>query len=218
MSRPPRLALWALRLSRHGGYRDEIEDDLRDLFERRATASGVAYARRRYWRDVLSFYRPHPRLRRTHASPIHQGAGTMAAFVFDLQHVLQSIRRRPGFFVVAALTLAIGFAAHFAAFGIVDRLLLSPPPYVASADRVFRMHIDRADVSGGRFTWFQTPYLAYQNLRQHARRIPRDGRVSHQPRERRDRRRRAHDRDGLRRRALLSAPRRIAAARPRVHR
>ena len=93
----------------------------------------------------------------------------MAAFVFDLQDVLQSIRRRPGFFVVATLTLAVGFAAHFAAFGIVDRLLLSPPSHVASANRVFRMHIDRADVSGGRFTWFQTPYLAYQNLRQHAR-------------------------------------------------
>jgi predicted permease len=166
--RPPRLALWLLRRSRHGGHRDEIEADLRDLFERRASASGLSYARRRFWRDVLSFYGPRPRLHRPHDSTRHQGA-PMAAFAFDLQHVLHAIRRRPGFFGVAALTLGIGFAAHFAAFRVVDRLLLSPPPHVASADRVFRLHIDRADVSGGRFTWFQTPYLAYQNLRQHAR-------------------------------------------------
>jgi predicted permease len=169
VSRPPRLALWLLRLSRHGGRGEEIELDLGELFERRAAASGIAYARRRYWRDVLSFYGPRPRLRGAHASTSHQGAGPMSAFAFDLHQVLHAVRRRPGFFAVAALTLGVGFAAHFAAFAIVDRLVLSLPAHVASGERVFRLHIDRADVSGGRFTWFQTPYLAYQNLRQHAR-------------------------------------------------
>jgi hypothetical protein len=38
VSRPPRLALWLLRLSRHGGRGEEIELDLGELFERRAAA------------------------------------------------------------------------------------------------------------------------------------------------------------------------------------
>ena len=169
MTGPPRLAVWLLRLSAHGGHLDEIEGDLRDLYERRAAVSGVVYASRRYWRDVISFYGPRPRLRRTSMAGRPQGAGSMSAFAFDLRHVMQAIARRPAFFVVAALTLGVGFAAHFTAFAIVDRLLLAPPPHVADASRVFRLHIDRADVSGGRFTWFQTPYLAYQNLRRDAR-------------------------------------------------
>jgi hypothetical protein len=48
----------------------------------------------------------------------------MSAFAFDLHQVLHAVRRRPGFFAVAALTLGVGFAAHFAAFAIVDRLVL----------------------------------------------------------------------------------------------
>jgi putative ABC transport system permease protein len=93
----------------------------------------------------------------------------MSAFWFDVQHVMQAVRRRPAFFIVATLTLVTGFAAHFAAFGIVDRLLLSPPAHVRDADRVFRLHVDRADIGGGRFTWYQTPYRAYQDLREQTR-------------------------------------------------
>jgi putative ABC transport system permease protein len=90
----------------------------------------------------------------------------MAALWFDLRQVLRAIRRQPVFFTVAALTLGVGFAAHFAAFGIVDRLLLSSPAHVQSADRVFRLHVERADIGGGRFLWWQTPYKAYQDLRE----------------------------------------------------
>ena len=118
----------------------------------------------------------------------------MAAFWFDLRQVLRSVRRQPAFFAVAALTLGVGFAAHFAAFGIVDRLLLSPPPHVEAADRVFRLHIERADIGGGRFLWWQTPYKAYQELREHDAVVQRDGCVSRHARQPRHRRGRPHGR------------------------
>jgi predicted permease len=162
---PPRLARALLRVRRSDRL-DEIIADLDHLFERRAAARGAAYARRRYWRDVLSLLTParpergsSPRDRRERTPP-------MSAFVFDLRQVARAVRRQPGFFAVASLTLAIGCAAHLSAFTLLDRILLSGPPHVASPADVFRLHVDRADRQGvGRFVWFQTPYRSYADFR-----------------------------------------------------
>ena len=58
-----------------------------------------------------------------------EGRGTFAApppaLWFDIRQAVRSMRRMPAFFMLAAVTLAVGFTAHFAAFGIVDRLLLA---------------------------------------------------------------------------------------------
>jgi predicted permease len=94
---------------------------------------------------------------------------SMTSICVDLRAVWQTARRRPAYFVVAALTLGVGYGAHFAAFGLIDRLLLSPPAHVTAADRVFRLHVDRADVGGSRFLWFQTPHTAYLEFRERAR-------------------------------------------------
>ena len=90
----------------------------------------------------------------------------MSAFVFDIRQAVRAVRRHPGFFAVASLTLAVGCAAHLSAFTLLDRILLSGPPHVAAADAVLRLHVDRADRQGvGRFTWFQTPYRSYADFR-----------------------------------------------------
>ena len=88
----------------------------------------------------------------------------MAALSFEVRQLFRSVGRQPGFFTVAALTLAVGFAAHLSAFTLVDRMLLAPPAGVQQPDRVFRLHIDR-EYRGGRFLWFQTPWQIYQGLR-----------------------------------------------------
>ena len=67
----------------------------------------------------------------------------MAALGFEVRQLFRAVRRQPGFFTVAALTLAVGFAAHLSAFTLVDRMLLAPPAGVQQPDRVFRLHIDR---------------------------------------------------------------------------
>jgi predicted permease len=90
----------------------------------------------------------------------------MSTFGFNLRQAIRAVRREPAFFAIATLTLAIGCAAHLSAFTLLDRLLLSGPPHVADADRVFRLHVDRADRLGvGRFLWFQTPFRSYQDFR-----------------------------------------------------
>jgi predicted permease len=164
VSRPPALARALLRLV-SAARRDEIQADLDDLFARRHLAHGVRYARRRYWRDVLSFLPVERRQSGIDRTP-REGATPMSAFVFDVRQVSRAVRRRPGFFAVASLTLAIGCAAHLSAFVILDRILLSGPAHVADADQVFRLHVDRADRLGsGRFIWFQTPYRSYADFR-----------------------------------------------------
>ena len=167
MTRPPILASLLFRLRRHAGRRDELAADLADLFERRTASHGVGYARRRYWKDVLSFFVPGRSAGLVYSQPprISQRSSAMAALAFDLRQLFRAVSRQPGFFTVAALTLAVGFAAHLSAFTLVDRMLLAPPAGVHESARVFRLHIDR-EYRGSRFLWFQTPWQIYQGLRQ----------------------------------------------------
>ena len=57
----------------------------------------------------------------------------------DLRYALRRWRRRPGFAVVATLTLALGIAAATATFSVVDGVLLRPLPW-GDADRLVYVH------------------------------------------------------------------------------
>ena len=58
----------------------------------------------------------------------------------DVRHAFRSLRRAPGFALVAILTLGLGLGANAAIFGVLDAALLRPLPYPES-DRIVTLHI-----------------------------------------------------------------------------
>ncbi len=54
----------------------------------------------------------------------------------DLGLALRRLRRAPGLAAAVVLTLALGLGANATMYGVVDRLLLSPPQHLADPDRL----------------------------------------------------------------------------------
>lgn len=54
----------------------------------------------------------------------------------DVGYSLRGSRRKPGFALAVAVTLALGIGANAAMVGIVDRLLLRAPEHIRDADRI----------------------------------------------------------------------------------
>ncbi len=62
------------------------------------------------------------------------------SLVQDLRHAGRVLASRPGFFLAAAGTLAIGLCANVTIFSIVNGLLLRPLPFGDRSDRIVTLH------------------------------------------------------------------------------
>ena len=78
----------------------------------------------------------------------------MQRFWLDFLFALRSLRRHPGFSIVATLTLALGIGSTTAIFSVVNDVVLRPLPYPDS-DQLIRVWsanpqsgVDRGDMSG----------------------------------------------------------------------
>jgi predicted permease len=154
-SRAPRLALLLLRLLLRGEAREVVTGDLLEEFDRRALCGGHrSRARRWFWRQALgsifAVLRGKVGRRRAGAgsgetspgSPAGPGArrplrAAATGALQDLRFAVRALRRRPGFALLATLTLAVGVGATTSVFGYANWILLRPLPGVsAPAERL----------------------------------------------------------------------------------
>jgi putative ABC transport system permease protein len=82
----------------------------------------------------------------------------------DLRYGARTLRRNPGFTLVAILTLALGIGANTAIFSFVNSLFLRPLA-VANPDQVMRLYAENS--RGRKFDTFS--YLNYVDLRDRGR-------------------------------------------------
>jgi predicted permease len=138
------------RVFRLGLWRNELQEELAFHFERtveeligkgmpRKEAEAEAHRRfgeeRRYRRELEQID--------GRAAVARGWAERWEVVVDSVRYALRRMWRSPGLTAGVALTFALGIGANATMFGIVDRLLLSPPAHVEDADRVVRIMVDR---------------------------------------------------------------------------
>ena len=82
----------------------------------------------------------------------------MAAFLNDLRYAGRTLRRSPGFALLAIGIMALGIGANTAVFSIVNGVLLKPLPY-PGADRIVSLHTVYL-MDGAKSGWSRSPIIA----------------------------------------------------------
>jgi hypothetical protein len=81
----------------------------------------------------------------------------------DTGYAVRTLRREPALLVGIVLTLALALGVNAAMFGVVSRLLFSPPAGVAQPQSVYRVNSPCAR-TGVEFVLTSTSYPAFQQL------------------------------------------------------
>lgn len=179
-TRPPRA--WELLLKillPAGTVGRSILGDLREEHARR-TATGAKAADRWYRRTAVGvafwgLFRGaapfrQPRAARAGESGVDpdRGPGGFHTAIDIAVAALRSARRSPRLALAVAGTLALGLGANVTIFGIVDRLLLSPPDGIRDAHEVRRILVERPAIFSDRPVVVNSltypDYLAFKEL------------------------------------------------------
>ena len=156
------------RLFRRGSLDEDVREEIEshiamqaDLYRRSGMSPDEArQAARRQFGNVTAV-----------RERIHDfyGFGWVETFVRDLGYAVRGLARNPAVSLTAALTTAIGVGAVAGMFGVLQTLLLAPPPHVERPDEVFRMHtLFPAPAGEESVPGIRTSYPFYERLADHA--------------------------------------------------
>ena len=121
-------------------FRDEFGQEIVETIEahRRDLDPGAAHRIRFLWRQSRAVLRT-ARRQRAEGRKRRRKERTMDALWSDLKHSVRSLTKRPGFVLVATLTLGLGIGATTAMFSAVNAVLLRELPY-EDPDRVVALY------------------------------------------------------------------------------
>lgn len=145
---PPRVAQWIISVASPVAEREFLLGDIEEQFAERAGEDPAA-ARRWYWRQA----------KRTLAHRLGRPTGTPARRSLrvrientwqDARYAGRSLRRSPGFVVVATITLALGIGANAMIYAVVDGVLIRGLPF-EDAERLVLLRNGYSDGRPG--TW-----------------------------------------------------------------
>lgn len=151
---PPALAVRLLTRLLPESDRESFLGDLEETYRAEIIPGrGARAARRWYWRQVfhapLTFRISPP----TPIAPHSPGDSLMTNTLNDLRFAMRMLLRRPGFSLLAVLTLTLGIGATTAIYSAVYPIIIAPLPY-PEADRIHMIY-EREKKDGA------TSYLGY---------------------------------------------------------